>query len=271
MEKKLCIFVSYSDNNYIPEYVKTYLKELRPNFDELILSTNQREISGLEMVKTTLNIDIQQYENRGYDFGLFYNSLKTLDKNNYSEIWFVNDSNFLFKEGINKVFEWSNNTEFDFGGLTNSYENIPNSRHRNSYHIQSHFLIFKKQAIELLDDFFEYVDFEKIMTDTTMTLKQIRMKIIEDCEIGLSQFLFSMGLTGEAMFDVKKYYNNNNYAFVNVHMVNWMDLINDGYPLIKKKLYLNTIVEPDVRAKLKPELIYSFIETIKNKEFNLEC
>jgi|19_taG_2_1085344.scaffolds.fasta_scaffold28834_2 lipopolysaccharide biosynthesis protein len=226
--KSLLIFVHYSKGAVIPPDIKKYVLELAPHFSDVIISTNYKGPS-------FGNVKVMSFKNEGYDFGLFYRALQKVDIKEYERIAFVNDSNVLVGS-FKKVFKWGNENKCEMWGLTDSQESPPALKGKDTYHIQSHFMILEKKAITLLPIFFKNINFEKYLTASNNAL---RVKIINNCEIGLSQFMLNKGVKLGSYFSVKDKASPNfifaNYRH-NVHVYKWEELIKGGYPLIKRKL-----------------------------------
>ena len=201
---------------------------MSPHFSEVVISTNYKGPS-------FGNVKIMNFKNEGYDFGLFYRALHSIDFKTYDRIAFVNDSNILVGSFKN-IFKWGDGNDCGMWGLTDSLESPPALRGQNTYHIQSHFMIFEKAAINLLDQFFKSINFEKYLTTST---QHLRVQIINNCEIGLSQFMLKNRVKLGSYFSVKDKASPNfifaNYRH-NVHVYKWEELIKGGYPLIKRKL-----------------------------------
>jgi lipopolysaccharide biosynthesis protein len=233
-QKKLCIFLHYFPGGYYPIYIQYYLNELCLYFDEVRMVTNRREI---ERTPELMNKDIliQQVDNEGYDFGMFYKAFQEIDPSEYDQIACINDSNILFGE-LKTFLKWGNNQQVDFWGLVDSNEAPWFSSHSNNYHIQSHFLVFNEKAINSLPDFFKELDVKTIYGEKDT--KKLRRFIVDQWEIGLSQFLLNRGLTSASYFNslalISKYHSKGK----NVTHTLYQELIKEGYPLLKKKVVL---------------------------------
>jgi hypothetical protein len=119
-KKSLCIFAHYSDLPYIPKYVLVYVNELSKYFDEVILASNQRNITN-NPNGFGENVSIQFFENEGYDLGMFYKVFQTIKYEKYNQIACVNDSNILFNK-LESIFDWEKKSMSDFWGLIDSNE-----------------------------------------------------------------------------------------------------------------------------------------------------
>jgi len=232
--KSICIFTHFSELPHIPQYVLVYVNELSKYFDEVIIAANQRDF------KTTQygfnrNVTIQFFENEGYDLGLFYKVFQLINPAEYHKIACVNDSNILFNK-LQPIFEWGQKSDSDFWGLIDSNEKPWFSTHLKNYHIQSHFIVFNKSAIKHLNSFFEIIDIQYILNE--IDLKKLRRLVIDQWEIGLSQFLFSKDLKSDSYINSHSFLTKHKSKDKNITHSYYKELIKEDYPLIKKKIVL---------------------------------
>jgi hypothetical protein len=210
--KSICFFSSYFQGNQIPFYVKFYLEELSGHFSETVFITTDKDI--LPADKSFLekkNIQFMQVKNEGYDFGMWYKGLQKYNTTDYDYIGLVNDSCILFKK-LDTVFNFFNKEQPDYFGLTDTY--------LVDYHIQSYFLLVGKKAIPFVNDYFS----------KTGLIKELD-NVIKTYEIGLSQYITKQGLTTKAFYS----YTSENGKY-NPTLINAKSLIEEGYPLIKKRI-----------------------------------
>jgi len=252
--RSLLIFANHA-STFIPLTVESYLDEMNKYFTDIIVATDYKGYLDLPY-------NILRCPNEGYDFGKYYLTLKNIKINKYDRIAFVNDSNSLVGT-FEKVFEWAKTCNLDMWGLTDSIEGAPTiipttelrfqinmTPKEASYHIQSPFLVFEKAAHKYLFPFFESIDFEKkLMKPASPALRDL---IIENCEIGLSQFLLRQDMKIGARWTVKNM-PLDHAKRINPHLHDWEKLIKNGYPLIKNKIVLgewdHIIPKPKNRAK----------------------
>ena len=233
-QKSLCVFMHYSTHSQVPRYVSIYIRELSKFFDQVILVSNQKSINS-DLLSANQNISTMFVENEGYDFGMFYKAFQVINKCEYHQIACINDSNILF-DSLSEIFRWGLSQPADFWGLIDSNEAPWFSSHLNNYHIQSHFLVFNKNAISWLTAYFETIDTKAIFNEKDP--KKLRRLVIDQWEIGLSQFLLNKGLKSTSFFSTEtllsKYKSNGKNITHSLHN----ELINEGYPLLKKKIVL---------------------------------
>jgi hypothetical protein len=231
-KKSLCIFILFSEKPHIPYYVRIFAAELSRYFDEVVLLTNNKALNSIPVLPNNVTIKFQ--ENRGYDFGRFYNYYKTITLGNYYRIACVNDSNVLINN-LDNILKWENIVPFDFWGLVDSYEKPWFSTSLENYHLQSHFLIFNQKSIDLLDDYFKSVNIVEILNESNQ--KILRRKVIDKWEIGLSQFMISRGLKIGHNIDSEKITKQFEIRIdSNISHTLYQELLAAGYPLIKKKV-----------------------------------
>ena len=233
MSKRLCIFLHYFTGDFYPLYVQYYLNELSLYFDEVRLVTNERAITHkAESFKE--NVTIQFVKNEGYDLGMFYKAFHEIDPNNYSQIACVNDSNIVFGE-LQFLFDWAKYQTVDFWGLVDSWEKPWFSTHENNYHIQSHFVVFNREAIALLPEYFSQLDYTGLIHEDDV--KIVRRNVINDWEIGVSQFLMNQNLTCRAYIESSNLAKDNGVTKpINVMHKYYCQLIKQGLPIMKKKV-----------------------------------
>ncbi len=232
-QKSLCVFSHYSQYKYIPKYVCIYIDELSRYFDEIILVTNQRTLTnGCD--HSSQNVSTLFVKNEGYDLGMFYKAIQTIDIAEYNQIACINDSNILINE-LSPVVEWSKKTPCDFWGIIDSSEKPWFSVHQNNYHIQSHFLVFNSKAIEKLPAFFAQLNIQDIFEEINSV--KLRRKVIKDWEIGITQYLIKQDLISASYIDSRSFsllYSSGKP--MNVGHKLYAELIQSGYPLIKRKV-----------------------------------
>ena len=234
-QKSLCIFIHFSEKQHIPYYVQVFTNELARFFDEVVLLSNNRTLKSAPALLKNVQITLQ--DNIGYDFGRFYNYYKTINKDDYYRIACVNDSNILINN-LDNILEWDSIVKFDFWGLIDSCEKPWLSTSTDNYHIQSHFLIFHKNAIDLLDEYFKSVAIDDILNE--MDKKILRRNVINKWEIGLSQFMISKALKIGHFYDSKAITNHFSIKKdSNISHSLYHELLAIGYPLVKKKVIID--------------------------------
>lgn len=241
--KSLAVFIHFSDSTEIPIYVKVYLREISLFFDELILVTNNSAVNSSQLGLST-EAEVLTVKNEGYDLGMFYKVIQQLEIEKYHRIACINDSNVLFRD-LSETFSWSQNCSFDFWGLIDSIQKPWFSTHPDNYHIQSHFMVFEAKAIPLLISHLNKIDVKQLFTLTDK--KELRRKVINEWEIGLTQYFLSNGINVGSRFQVveiaSKWKLNPKKNFTIRY---FPQLAKEGYPLLKKKL----IVKPTFLEKL---------------------
>ena len=232
--KRVCIFPHYYDLEEIPIYVKIYVTELSNYFDEIIIVTNRRQIENRIEIESD-KINILEVDNEGYDFGMFYKGYQTIKDQDFDTVACINDSNIVFGS-LKALFDWGFNQNIDFWGLADANIKPPFSTHAENYHVQSHFLVFNKQAINYFDEYFEQLDITQIFSLTDQ--KATKRRIINDWEIGVSQFLLSKKLKAKAYFQYNQFDLSafaKNPAF-NLPLDLFPQIIKRGLPIIKKRI-----------------------------------
>lgn len=243
---RICLFVHFSAGNSIPYNVQLYVNELSGHFDKVyFLSNNEMNSSQTHFFNE--NVIPEFDKNEGYDFGRIYSFLKKLNLNDYEQLALVNDSNILLSP-LNKVMEWANISKLDFWGIIDSHEKPWFSKHKNCYHIQSHFIVFNQKAIKELPSYFASVYMDSIFTEKDN--KELRRRVINDWEIGLSQFMIAKRMKFGTYKESHHFFQKHGSGKPkNVTHKLYHELIGDNYPLLKKKIATNGTWRDKLRGK----------------------
>jgi len=263
--KSLCIYIHYKNREKIPVYVQMYVNELAKYFDEVVIVHNEPYYT-INDVKLSEKISFAAFPNEGYDFGLFYNYFSKLDHSQYHQVACINDSNVLFNE-FEPIFNWANKQNIDFWGLLDSSEKPWFSTHKNNYHIQSHFLVFNKMAIDSLNNYFSTTEIDLIFNEKDRI--KLRRLVIDKWEIGLSRYLFDRGLVGKSYINSERFLEQINIRKpMNLGHKFYVELIEAGLPIIKKKVIMSHSWKNSIRSKTNWETI---VEKYGNKLWDIEA
>jgi lipopolysaccharide biosynthesis protein len=231
--KSLAVFIHFSASTEIPYYVKVYLREIGLFFDEVIFVTNNTAVNSSNLDLST-GVEVLTVKNEGYDLGMFFKVIQQIEPEKYLRIACINDSNVLFKELL-ATFSWSEKNAFDFWGVIDSLEKPWFSTHSDNYHIQSHFMVFEAKAIPFLISYLENLDVKQLFSLTDK--KELRRKVINKWEIGLTQYFLSQGIAVGSRFQAKKLAAKWNLNPKKNFAIRYFpQLAKEGYPLLKKKL-----------------------------------
>lgn len=268
-KKSLAILVHYSMDGKVCSNAMLYANELANHFDEVVISSN-----------IPINIENKRitplfFTKNAYDFGYFYQALVVMNAfNNYETIGFFNDSNYVLNP-LDTVLEWCMSNDSEFCGITDTYEGRPDIKIENQYHIQSHFLVFKGNAVCKLKDFIEKIDFDNLIK-REQNPEKIRASIVINCEIMMSLFFAKNGIKMSSFIDSREFIKKagrNLPEKTNVHVWLWNELIENGYPLIKKKIVHQSFPKNDMDTINAQKSIYpmkkalSVIEKYGKPEF----
>lgn len=258
----VCVFVHFCKKNTIPRYVQIYLRELAGYFDEIILVTNERELNPLYVLPSG-KISLRFEKNEGYDFGMFYKIFSSIQPKNYSKIALVNDSNILINK-LDQIMDWGNSNHADFWGVIDSDEKPWFSSQENTYHIQSHFLVFNPKAIQKLSEFLNSLEISTIFDIKNQ--KKLRRRVIDQWEIGLSQYMIKEGMKVSSYFNSNDLCKKYKTTEKNVAFSLPVELASEGYPLLKKKI-INQ--QPEKMVNQPPQW-KDIIEKFSKKEWQMD-
>jgi lipopolysaccharide biosynthesis protein len=246
-QQKLCILPHFFSENHIPYYVAIYVTELQKYFDKIIIATNKRAINNIQNIENEI-VTVQYYDNNGYDFGLFYRALEQLNPTDYSRIACINDSNILLAP-LQQIFDWASSCKPDCWGLIDSHNMPAFSTQPNSYHIQSHFLVFEQKAIPFLQKFLALNTSQQLLHQKSS--KALKKSVINHWEIGLSQYFINEKL------HLKSYISSEDFA--KKHQLPMADnftlkqpnlLLQIGLPTLKKRIITSIKAENIFRKEL---------------------
>jgi hypothetical protein len=140
----ICLFCSYSEDNYIKNYIKFWLESLLKFNDKVILITNERQLDKNSInFLNKIGVELVMTENKGWDFGLWYEGLKSIDIDKCSSLSLINDSTILFGD-LDDFYKKSES--YDYFGMTDSYE--------LTYHIQSYMMVIRNKSVKDLYEYF---------------------------------------------------------------------------------------------------------------------
>jgi rhamnosyltransferase len=232
-QKYLCLFAHFDKDNIIDEYVVHYIKNLFSLKIDIIFISNCKFLKDREIDKIKSSCKkIIIRKGRARDFGSWKIGIGVLgeDIKNYDYLILANDSVYSpLNNNLKKILSFFENSQYDGFGITDSYE--------VKYHLQSYFLIFKKNIItsKVFNNFWQnFYFFNRKRT------------IIKKYEIGLSQKLIKYGFKLGAYYDywslissINKshpYYSLIVNNFVNPTHFLWDKLLEKGCPFIKIEL-----------------------------------
>lgn len=241
--KSLAIFIHYSRDGKVCPNAMLYASELKRFFDIVVISSN------IMIYHEDPAIISLCFTKNGYDFGYFYQAIEVLDALNgeYHTIGFFNDSNYIIKPLGNEI-SWCLDNDLDLCGITDCWVGRPEIKENNQYHIQSHFIVFKNKSISYLKEYLEKYKIENIIYNVADAFTK-RANVIIYYEILLSLYMKEKGIKMGAYYDSLSFIkdHSNLSRQVNTHMILWKELIDDGYPFIKRKLVNQNFTKQDYK------------------------
>lgn len=225
--KRVGIFVTYDRQGIIDRYVTFILEALLDCVDELIVVHNGMLESDSKCLLFGYSIHLFERLNVGFDAGAVkdvFHKYKCLIKS-CDEVIVVNDTFYGPFYPFSEIFSIMDTLDIDFWGLSshkggcfNGVSILP--------HIQSYFLVFKQSVVE--DDrlfrFFECLDYPESYNDA-----------VHKYEIGLSQYLYSLGYNSSSYLDIVGSKIVNMYSGVIYSSHSYELLAQARFPIIKRK------------------------------------
>lgn len=228
MMNRLCIYVTYSKENKIEEYMGYMLRAIREHVAALYVVCNYPQIlDGAEYIESYTD-GIFYRENNGYDAGAYKDMLCSMlgwDKvYQYDELVLLNDSFFGPFYDMKSFFDLMENETCDFWGMTRNFSGKTKSGYHYKPHIQSYFLVFRSAVLHsaqfrnFWDDLAYPVTFEEA---------------IINFEIKINERLNDNGFVSKALTDI---WGITFEANMNPCTFAFLELIRDrGLPILKKK------------------------------------
>lgn len=233
--KSVCVFVHYGLSSHLPYPEDAYVRELASRFSQIILVTNQREFV---LRNLPANVSLKLVKNEGYDFGMFYKVAQELDWENLDRLALANDSNLLIRN-LDVLIEKGEKSGTTFWGAIDSREKPWFSIHSDNYHLQSHFLVWEKPALPLLREYLAQVPIQDFFREKDT--KKLRRKVINDWEIGVSQYFLKNNSNIGAAFSADHLPSSNCKnvnSRANITLDSPRELLQVGYPFLKKRILI---------------------------------
>lgn len=184
VDNRAIVFAHFDKHNIVDDYVIYYLNELKKN-SRTIIFVSTSSLSDEEKAKLDgiCSIVISR-PNIGYDFFSWKTGLAQLrNLEEYNELVICNDSCYGPVFDLHPIFQKMSLSKADFWGIT--------SNSQIKFHLQSYFLVFRKQVFlsEVFQDFWKDV---RIIDSKT--------EIVNAYEIGLTQKLINANFKADALF-----------------------------------------------------------------------
>lgn len=184
--KRAIVFVHFDKDNIVDDYIYFYLAALQEHASYLLFVTTSTLSQEDQEKLSTFCSDIIIRENVGYDFMSYKTGLNAFDYTQYDELLICNDSVYGPFYPLSEMFNTMQTKACDFWGVTENND--------ISYHLQSYFLLFKKNLIT-------HENFKKFWEGVSVL--ENKEEIIEKYEVGLTRFFQESGFTPSSYIQFK--------------------------------------------------------------------
>lgn len=230
--KRLGIFVFYDKNGIVSEYVKYLLVQLKNMIDYQIIVVNGILQPGSRESLLKIADEIITRENVGYDAGaykdVFLNRLSYAELQGYDEIILCNDTFYGPFFPFQMVWEKVEKHHPDFWGLTRHQGGIFEDGESFPAHIQSYFLVLKKELF-VSQAFFMFWN-QEIFYWTKLR------DVIKGFELKFTEYFEKRGFKSLALTDLFEYGKEITRYNENIYMLHSYELISKGIcPVWKRK------------------------------------
>lgn len=147
--KRLLLYVHFNKYHRVSSHVYYQLTQLRPLFSKVLFISNSQvaESDYQQLVEQGLMDDFIQRKNKGFDFAAWRDGMLKFgfeDLATYDSVTVMNDTCFGPLWDIKDYyFEYENQTDVDFWGMTNN-----RATKEFAEHIQSYFISFKQPVLK---------------------------------------------------------------------------------------------------------------------------
>ena len=242
MKKRLTICVFWDKEGVLRDYALFYIKALKEFSYRFLVVVNGLIADDAKKTLEELGCEVIKRKNLALDFGAYkyglsYVGFDKLDE--FDNVILTNTTCYGPVFPFSEMFDEMDGRECDFWGITehSGYEDKEWLKKRVQPHIQSYFLVFKKNIFSS-KIFFNF--FNSVQDDKALPYKQI----INLYETELTHYFESNGFKSSCYMDCKSYYDEKN---LNPCYFSTVDLIkNERLPLVKRKAL---IFDPDTSMK----------------------
>lgn len=183
--RRACVFAHFDRDGKVDDYVRYYLSCLQEVVDHIHFVTVNELDEESHQALVSQGIEVTQRDNVGYDFMSYSLGLHSLKIDDYDEIIICNDSVYGPFFELRPIFQYMDNIDCDFWGITESLE--------ISRHIQSYFVVFR--AAVLSDEVFR-----RFWSGVQVLFG--KKDIIHHYEVGMSQQLIERGFRASSYVSI---------------------------------------------------------------------
>ena len=224
--KKVCIYAHFDSRGGFSNADTHMVRQIaNSGVDVIIASTSQLSPHLFGQQKNGLSdIPIVSRENRGFDFGSWAETVLMFrdEVENLDELYLINSSMYGPFAPLNSLFAMNGN---DVTALTNSNEFLP--------HAQSYFLGFSKLSLQHRS-FWNFFG--------SVAHSENKWATIVSSELTWLKYFQAAGFSSNILFPVEKCQRRNPLTF------GWADLLNRGFPFVKKSLFLQNYDRIEMRG-----------------------
>jgi rhamnosyltransferase len=233
-QKRAAIFANFDKDNKVDDYVVYYLQQLKTVCNKIVfVSTSDLPEDEIARIAGICNSIIKR-SNDGHDFMSYKIGLQNLNTAEYDELIICNDSVYGPFFPLNEMFSAMERRNCSFWGVTESLD--------VAYHIQSYFMVFKKEV-------FESACFKKFWRD--ISVLNDKSDIIGEYEVGLSQTLLENKFKSNIYISFSPSYLDFIKMILNIKFI--FKYLRRHYKNLQNKIFINPSKK---MKKLNPTLSF---------------
>ena len=237
--RRFLVFLHYDPDGYVDEAVLHTLRGLRPHVARILVVVNGH-LQAESRARLSAEVDeVFERENVGYDAGAYRSALGHIGYdalNEYDELLLVNYTFFGPVTDFDDLFARMERRPVDFWGMTDHVAVEPHpiiGKGVMPEHIQSYWIAFRRSL-------FASDDFRRYWANMRDALSY--NDVVANFETELTKYFADRGYVWECAYPSK------NYGALNVSMEVPLQLLNDGCPMFKRRIYFHDLADMDHRG-----------------------
>ncbi|MFD0996019.1 rhamnosyltransferase [Pseudoclavibacter chungangensis] len=249
--QRIIVFLHYDPDGRVDSGVRRLLGGLRPFASRLLVVSNGELTQAARAVLEGVADQVHERENTGYDIGGYGAALELLgaDVGYCDELLLVNGTVFgPFRDGFDELFARMDARRLDFWGLTEHAELTPDPyRHRGTMpaHLQSYWLAIRRRMLASQ----AWADFWSRLPATDSYADAVRC-----FEVPFTSHFTAEGFVHEAAYPAAP------YGVANPTMEAPLELLRDGCPAVKRRVFFHAPIELDHRGVAVSEVFDEMVE-----------
>lgn len=259
--RRFLIFLLYDPDGFVDDAVLHTLRGFRPHVEFIYVVVNGylQEASRAQLQEVV--DEVHERDNVGFDVGAYRSAIGRIGYEKlgeYDELLLVNYTFLGPLSSFDELFVRMDRSLVDFWGLTDHREITPHpllGKGTMPHHLQSYWLAFRRSLFSS-QEFREYW--------ANITNANSYNEVIAVFETELTKHFADLGFLWESAFPIEK------YEVWNASMESPIALLNDGAPMVKRRIFFHDVVDMTFRGVSAREVADRAIELGLPREVLIE-